>query len=168
MPAIPAPGSILQEPQVKKAIVSLATALLAGPAAAQDDLVWIPFDRPESVGLLYGFPESDHVVLALDCDRESSALRLTYLLDGEIGRREPFVFAFTSEGGTIPFDATEVYLEMLDVYLLEAKTALDEPLATILTTGETLTVTVGELTQDLPLPTAEDLQPLLDACLVVG
>ncbi|MGD9739030.1 MAG: hypothetical protein AB7O56_09040 [Bauldia sp.] len=154
--------------RLRHALPFAAGLAIAVPAIAQDGLVWIAAERPEGVGLIYGLPESDHVVFTLDCDRESLALTITYLLDGEIGRPEPFVLGLTSEGGTIEIDAAQVHLEMLDLYLLETKTTLDEPLAAIFTTGTTLTVTVGELTQELPLPAAEELQPLLDACLVVG
>ena len=54
---------------MKNRTLAAALALVAAlPAAAQDEgLVWIAGGVPEAPMLLYGIPDSDHIVIGFRC-----------------------------------------------------------------------------------------------------
>jgi hypothetical protein len=83
---------------------ALAIAALAAPALAQDGVVWIDATTPEAGGLIYGLPESDHVVLSLHCDPATLALTIAFTPDRDLAPAEAEVtLALTSDGGKVDF-----------------------------------------------------------------
>lgn len=150
-------------------VLGSALGLLAlAPAAAQNDgLLWIGAQSPEQVSLFFALPQSDYIKLGFSCDLEKLALTVTFAFEpmapaGRIG------LDLFSDGGAALLDAEIIRLELDDTVLLEAKTQLDEALATVLTTGTMLNIMVEDGADEVPLPTAEEFAPLLEACLVVG
>jgi len=151
---------------------ALAVVLSTAPALAQDDgLTWIDATTAEGGGaLIYGLPQSDHVILSLHCDPVSFALTIAFTPDEDLPPETSGVtLALTSDGGKIVLPAERVYLEMLDVELVEATLdQLDQALVDILTTGADLAVGVGGMTMLLPVPDEDVRTPFLTACAVVG
>ena len=148
-------------------IAIAASVGLAMPAIAQQErFVWIGNETPLEVALQYGLPQSDDVLLAIRCDRESRALTFTYALSAELGLPGPYAIDISTAGGARLIEATQVHLEALGVYLFEAKTILDVELSKILTGGDTLHLMIGDGGDEFPLPEEEQLQPILDACLL--
>lgn len=149
---------------------ALAIAALAAPALAQDGVVWIDATTPEAGGLIYGLPESDHVVLSLHCDPATLALTIAFTPDRDLPPAEAEVtLALTSDGGKVILAAARVYSEMLGTDFIEATAvALDETLAAILSTGAELAVDGDGVTMRLPIPDEAVRAPFIAACIVRG
>lgn len=149
-------------------IALAASVSVATPAIAQEErLVWIGNETPLEIALQYGLPESDHVVFGIRCDRESRLVTLSYGLNAEPGFPGPYAIDLSSIGGARVIEAKLVHLDALEMYLLEAKITLDPEMSKILTTGDTLFLMIGDGADELPLPEEGQLQPVLDACLVL-
>ncbi|MCC6734769.1 MAG: hypothetical protein IT534_01415 [Bauldia sp.] len=150
--------------------LALAFALAAGPAFAQDGLVWIDGTTPEAGALIYGLPNSDYVILALHCDPVTFALTITFTPDDDLPPAASAVtLTLTSDGGKVMLPAARVYLEMLDTDMVEAAVEqLDPTLVTILTTGADLAVDADGVTMLLPIPDEATRSPFLTACAVMG
>lgn len=153
------------------AAAAFAIAATAVPAFAQDALVWIDGTTAEGGGtLIYGLPDSDHVVLSLHCDPTSFALTIDFTPEQALAPVDAVVtLALTSNGGKVVLPAARVYLEMLDGEMVEATVEqLDAALVAILTTGEELAVNAGGETMLLPIPGEDISTPFLAACAVMG
>lgn len=153
------------------AAAALAVVLSTAPALAQDDLTWIDGTTPEGGGaLIYGLPNSDHVVLSLRCDPTSFALSIAFTPDENLPpAASGVVLALTSDGGKVVLAAERVYLEMLDIEMIEATVEqLDQAIVDVLTTGEELAVGAEGATMRLPIPDETVRTPFLTACAVMG
>lgn len=155
--------------------ISFAAAILSAIAAtsalAQDGLVWIDGTTAESGGaLIYGLPESDHVVLSLQCDPANFALTIAFTPDEDLPPLAGAVtLTLTSNGGKVVLPAERVYLEMLDTEMVQATVEqLDPALVAILTTGEELAVNADGTTMRFPIPDEAIRTPFLTACAVMG
>lgn len=150
---------------------ALAVVLSTAPALAQDGLTWIDATTAEGGGaLIYGLPESDHVVLSLRCDPTTFALTIDFTPDDDLPPPASAVtLALTSDGGKVVLPAERVYLEMLDAEMVEATVErLDQALVDILTTGAELAVGADGTIMLLPIPDEDVRTPFLAACAVVG
>ena len=153
------------------AATATAIALAAAPAFAQEGLVWIDGTTAEAGGaLIYGLPESDHVVLSFHCDPASFALTIDFTPERALAPVDSAVtLTLTSNGGKVVLPAARVYLEMLDAEMVEATVEqLDAALVAILTTGEELAANAGGETMLLPIPDETVRTPFLTACAVMG
>ncbi len=150
---------------------ALAVILSTAPALAQDDLTWIDGTTAEGGGaLIYGLPESDHVILSLRCDPATFVLTIAFTPDADLPPATSGVtLALTSDGGKVLLPAERIYLEMLDAEMVEATLdQFDQALVDILTTGAELAVGTGGTTMLLPIPDEGVRTPFLTACAVVG
>lgn len=153
------------------AAAAAAIVIAAVPAFAQDGLVWIDGTTAEAGGvLIYGLPDSDHVVLSLHCDPTSFALVIDFTPTEALAPVDSAVtLTLTSNGGKVALPAARVYLEMLDAEMVEATVEqLDAALVAILTTGAELAVNAGGETMLLPIPGEDIRTPFLTACAVMG
>lgn len=150
---------------------AIVTAMAATSAFAQDGLTWIDGTTAETGGaLIYGLPESDHVVLSLHCDPASFALTIAFTPDEDLPPVAGAVtLTLTSDGGKVALPAERVYLEMLDTEMVEATVEqLDAALVAILTTGGEIAVNADGTTMLLPVPDEATRTPFLTACAVAG
>lgn len=150
---------------------ALTLAVAAAPALAQDGLAWIDGTTAEGGGvLIYGLPESDHVVVSLHCDPVTFSLTITFTPDEDLPPvTSDVTLTFTSDGGKVVLPAARVYLEMLDAEMVEATVEqLDPALVAILTTGAEFAVGTGGITMRLPIPDEAVRTPFLTACAVMG
>jgi len=150
---------------------ALAVVFSTAPALAQDGLTWIDGTTAEGGGaLIYGLPNSDHVILSLRCDPTSFALSIAFTPDDDLPPAASAVtLALTSDGGKMVLPAERVYLEMLDAEMVEATVErLDQALVDILTTGADLAVGADGTIRLLPIPDEDVRTPVLAACAVVG
>jgi len=151
--------------QLSRAILAaaLTAALLAltparpGPAAAAEGRVWIG----TAVGLLYGTPDSDDLLLGVACFEEGDGPVLAvalahepvFLADGEAATLE-----MHSAGGALALPGEGMRLLLDDLFLIEARVVEPEArretgaaLAALLTAGGTLSVLVEDGEVALPL-----------------
>jgi len=142
---------------------ALAAALLtpaaapAGPGPAAEGRVWIG----TAVGLLYGTPDSDDLLLGFACFEEGDGPVLAvalahepvFLADGEAATLE-----LRSAGGALALAGEGMRLLLDDLFLIEARLVEPEArreagaaLAALLTAGGTLSVLVEDGEVELPL-----------------
>ncbi len=150
--------------------VLLASALavsLALEAGAQDDRRrWIALGTPEASSLVYGTPESDDLVVSFACKRATRQILVGFIHE-PVGARDGMRIGIelSSEGGRVGLDATGERLPMDDRFLLLASTTLSPALRRILTEGKTLSVTVQDGAEEIPLRGAADAAAdLIKAC----
>jgi hypothetical protein len=151
-------------------MLAAAASLAAQPMAfAQEELRWIvDAAPPDYASLLYALPQSDFIALGFDCvaGREGIGISYDYRPPGAIDGMT-FTVELLSTAGNLVVEATGFTLELSGAYILSATTEFAGPLLPILSTGNGLTVTVGEAVQNFPLPDAEALGAFIAACRAI-
>ena len=84
---------------MKVALPLLAALVLASPAAAQDERVWMFSESEDSVFLGYGIPESDDALATFVCFKGSDSAELYLTFEHRIATENP-----TPEGSWVDAD----------------------------------------------------------------
>ena len=122
------------------------------PAGAEEKLDWHGWSAEGSAQLVYGVAESDHVLLSFACERSGSPIGVVYpfepkpALDGG-------AYDLTLKAGkqSHSVKATGTRLELDDLFILEGELPKGASLVSLLTSGDTLTVSVGKDVTEIPL-----------------
>ena len=147
-----------------RALAATLAVVAAIPAAAQEGLIWLAGEDPAARVLLYGLPESDHVVIAFRCTADFDGVSVIYNHEAQTARPGMIVaIDLSSEGGARLIKARAVFSEMTGGYFLEA-TAKPEALESVLSTGPTLFVMVGDGVEELPMPDHEMVRDFFAGC----
>jgi hypothetical protein len=147
--------------------VLLVAALIVSPAlGAEPGRSWIAWSDEKVARLAYGTPESDDMVVGFICTRATRQLTVAFAHE-PVGARDGMRIGMElfSEGGRVTLEATGERLQLDDIFLLEAKTTLTPALRGVLTKGRTLSVTVQDGVDEIPLQgAAEAAADLVEAC----
>jgi hypothetical protein len=149
-----------------------AGSLAAGSAAmAQvDELRWlVEAAPPDYASLLYALPESDFIALGFDCigGREGIGISFDFR---PIGATEGMMYTLElrSAAGSVIVEATGHTVELSGAYILSGIVGIDEPLFSVLSAGDALTIAVGEEFQAFPLPDVEALSTFATGCQAIA
>lgn len=148
-------------------VLSLATFTSTSITSAQQ-MRWIGDRYEEGASLVYGFPDSDGVLLAFYCDRASRtvAVSLEYEpMKAEDGVEIDVNLALLGGGPRVSLRMIGLRLEIDDKFVLEGETEPAAALQRLLASKGTLVVTVEDGEQEIPLAGAgEAARELFAAC----
>jgi len=142
----------------------------AATRASAQDLQWLGAVSEDGASLTYGIPESDAALIDFTCDRGSGTVTVT--LDYEPANAETGVKADItlapgggSADGEIVVSATGERLELDDKFVLQGTTELTDGLQRLLLEAPSLSVTIEDGVEELPLEDARDAaRKLIEAC----
>jgi hypothetical protein len=151
-------------------MLAVAGSLAAVPLVlAQEELRWlIDAAPPDYASLLYALPQSDFIALGFECvgGREGIGISFDYRPEGAVDGMT-FTMELMSLAGNLAVEATGFTLELSGAYILSATTPFAGALLPILSTGNGLTITVGNGIEIFPLPDAEALTTFIAACQAI-
>ena len=148
-----------------RALAATLALVAALPATAQEEvLTWIAGTVPEAPMLLYGIPDSDHIVIGFRCAADLEGIQVTYNHE-PVAARPGMAIAIdlSSAGGAYLVPATAVFSEILGAYFLEGA-AKAEALEPILSAGDVLFVMVEDGVEELPQAAPDMVRDFFASC----
>ena len=147
--------------------MTVVGALLAtaGQSSAED-LVWFSNQYDSTTTLAYGMPDTDYTPIVFNCEKGDETARLFVTHDApnaEDGQQ--FDVTLSSAAGSVQLLATGQFQEIDDLLHLEGQVPLDQKLVRILSSGDTLKISMGADVQEIPLTgAADEVDALVAAC----
>ena len=148
-----------------RALAATLALVAALPASAQEELLtWIAGTVPEAPMLLYGIPDSDHIVIGFRCAADLEGIQVTYNHEPLMARPGMTIaIDLSSAGGAYLVPATAIFSEMMGAYFLEGM-AKAEALEPILSAGDMLFVMVEDGVEELPQAAPEMVRDFFASC----
>ena len=135
--------------------IGCVLALLAAPAAAQEQRTWIFDDNPEMPVLMYGAPGSDTVLISLSCDPQQK--RMTIVESVTSKKMSPggsASFKLTAGSTNLDLTGDAVASESDGTVSIEVNGPPNPRVFALLKGGPSLTIEVPGAKETIPLTAA--------------